>query len=112
LAERLSKRWEREVIQQWISYHLRLGRFLLFFTTVRCKDEFKIPQNLTEWAFRKLWEATEAGGDFRGHKANTEAAVADEQRRFGEIIDELSGKPGSARRSDGVCSVWGPGAAR
>src|SRR4029453_1281108 len=75
LAERLSKRWNREVSRQWVGYHLLFGRFLSFFATSCGKDEWKIPPNLTEGTFRKFWEATTPGGDYRGHRANTEAAV-------------------------------------
>src|SRR5262245_36970773 len=89
LAEHLNRRWKKDVTQQWVSYHLRFGRFLSFFTTTGCKDQFKLPPNLTERAFRGLWEATKGEGDFRGHRANTEAAAADEQRRFGEVLQEL-----------------------
>ena len=94
LAAHLAKRWGKEVTQQWVSYHLRFGRFLSFFTTSGCEDEapgarFNLPPNLTERAFRRLWDATEAGGNYSGHKANTEAARTDERRRFGEVVEAL-----------------------
>lgn len=90
LAEHLAKRWGKEVSRQWVGYHLLFGRFLLFFATSRGKDEWQMDRRLTEWTFRnRYWEGTKADGDFRGHKANTEGAVADEKRRFGEIIEEL-----------------------
>jgi hypothetical protein len=89
LAAHLAKRRGKEVSRSWVEHHLRYGRFLSFFDTGRIKDEFAVPPNLTEWAFRKFWEATSPGGDYRGHKANTEAAQKDERRRFAEIIDEL-----------------------
>jgi hypothetical protein len=76
LAEHLARRWGKSVTQQWVAYHLRLGRFLTFFTTTGCEDQFKLPPNLTERTFRKLWEATTPGGNFSGHMARTEAAVA------------------------------------
>jgi len=41
----------------WISVRLRFGRFLNFSTTVE-KDKI-IPANLTEGAFRKLWNQTD-----------------------------------------------------
>jgi hypothetical protein len=54
---------------------LRFGRFLQHFLhTTAVKDEFKIPPNLTERVFRRMWEETTPGGEFRGHRANTEAA--------------------------------------
>ena len=101
LAEHLGKRWGKSVIQQWVAQHLRFGRFLAFFTTSGSKESFQIPHNLTERGFRKLWDATEAGGDFRGHKAKTEAAVKDEERRFTLIIEELK-KTGLHRKRNQV----------
>ena len=69
LAEHLGEGWS----QQGVGQHLRFGRFLTFFTTTGSKDGFKLPRNLTERGFRTLWDATQAGGEFRGHKAHTEA---------------------------------------
>src|SRR5262245_5664581 len=91
LAEHLSKRWDQSVSRSWVETHLRLGRFLSFFDTSGIKDQFKLPPNLTERGFRGLWEATKGEGDFRGRRANTEAAAADEKRRFGEVLQELQG---------------------
>ena len=82
LAAHLSKRWGKDVARQWVEKHLRFGRFLQFFATTGSKDEWKIPLNLTERAFRRFWEATEPAGDFRGHKANSKAALLDERRPF------------------------------
>ncbi|SRR5579883_1737580 len=76
LAAHLAQRWGKEVTQQYVSYRLRLGRFLSFFTTSGCED-WKIPADLTERRFRTLWEETEASGNFSGHRANTEAAKLD-----------------------------------
>jgi hypothetical protein len=84
LALYLGKRWGKEVERRWVSYHLRLGRFLLFFRTSG-SEEWKIPDSLTEHRFRRLWEETPAQGNFSGHRANTEAAARDEQRRFAVI---------------------------
>ncbi len=88
LAEHLGKTWGKEVSREWVSKRLLFGRFLAFFGTSCTKDQFSIPSNLTEGAFRRFWESTEPGGDFRGHRANTTAATEDEQRRFGEIVKE------------------------
>ena len=96
LAEHLSERKGEEVSREWVGKHLLFGRFLTFFGTTCTKDEFKMPPNLTEGAFRKLWKGTESAGDYRGHKANSEAAVADEQRRFGLVLGQL--KEGGLRR--------------
>jgi hypothetical protein len=73
--------------REWVKYHLRFGRFITFFSTVRAKDDstgplFVLPANLTENRFRAFWEATKPAGNFTGHRANTEAAAADEHRRF------------------------------
>src|SRR5262245_59793383 len=94
LAAHLAKRWGREVSRQWVSYHLRFGRFLSFFATGCGENEahgvtFRLPPNLTEGKFRELWEGTEAGGNFGGRGSYSEAAVADERRRFGEVVEEL-----------------------
>ena len=80
LAEVLSKRRGEEVCRQWVGQRLRFGRFLTFFATA-CSKDAKIPADLTEGKFRVLWEATEASGNFSGHKANTEAGKQDELRR-------------------------------
>lgn len=90
LAAHLGEVWGKDVSQSWVCCHLRFGRFIRFFITTGNKDEWKLPTNLTERAFRRFWEAT-SGGNFSGHKANTEAAVEDERRRFAEIIEELKG---------------------
>jgi hypothetical protein len=107
LAEHLGKRWGENVSQQWLSYHLCFGRFLSFFTTSGGEESspgahFKLSQDLTEWTFRGYWEATEAGGNFGGQLAGSEAAVADEKRRFGEIAwaarsGALAGPQGTGR---------------
>jgi hypothetical protein len=89
LAERLAKRWGKEVSQRWVSYHLVFGRFLTFFSTSCAKDEWKIPSNLTEGAFRRFFEATTASDTFTGQRAYTEAARKDEQRRFGEVLEQM-----------------------
>lgn len=98
LADYLGKRWGKEVSRQWVGYHLLFGRFLLFFATTGGKENlpatllaFRLPANLTERGFRAYWDRTEAAGDFRGHKANTEAAAADERRRFVEIALAMVG---------------------
>ena len=96
LAAHLAKRWGKEVSRQWVGCHLLLGRFLAFFATAGGKEgapgaDFLFPLNLTERAFRRFWGATEPTGDFRGHKANTEASAKDERRRFAEVIEALKG---------------------
>ncbi|HEY7423256.1 MAG TPA: hypothetical protein VH682_03350 [Gemmataceae bacterium] len=68
LAAHLGKRWGKSVSSDWVAKHLRLGRFLSSFNTTGIKDEWKLPLNLTERAFRRFWEATKPAGDFRGHK--------------------------------------------
>lgn len=85
LAEFLGKRWGKDVSRPWVECRLRFGRFIGFFDT-QCIKEWTLPTNLTEGAFRRLWESTKGDRDFRGHKANTEAAVKDEQRRFREVL--------------------------
>lgn len=96
LAVHLAKTWGKEVSPDWVAKRLRFGRFLSFFNTSGIEEEapgasFKLPANLTERAFRTFWEATEAGGNYSGHKASTEAALADERRRFGEVVEALKG---------------------
>jgi len=83
------------VSADWVAKRVRFGRFLSFFNTSCIEDappaaHWKLPANLTEGAFRRLWEATAAGGNYSGHKANTEAAKKDEQRRFGEVVAALT----------------------
>lgn len=96
LAARLAAVWEKEVSPDWVSKRLRFGRFLTHFNTDCIEDDapgaqFILPPNLTEGGFRALWDATEASGNFSGHKANTEAAAKDERRRFGEVVEALKG---------------------
>jgi hypothetical protein len=81
-------------LRRWVTDHLLYGRFLQFFGAGCAKDDspathWRLPSNLTERAFRRFWSATEAAADFRGHRANTEAAKKDEQRRFGEVVEAL-----------------------
>jgi hypothetical protein len=59
LASYLTKRRGDNVSPDWVSKRLRFGRFLSFFNTA-CVEEWRIPINLTERAFRRFWEATEA----------------------------------------------------
>src|SRR5262245_19903056 len=54
LAAHLSKRWDKSISHDWVNLHLRLGRFLNFFTTSGRKDHLKLPVNLTERAFRSF----------------------------------------------------------
>jgi hypothetical protein len=75
LAAHLAKKWGKEVSQEWVSKHLRLGRFLAFINTSGIENEWQVPPNFTEREFRRYWEATEAGGNFRGLKARTEGAA-------------------------------------
>jgi hypothetical protein len=70
-AAHRAKRWGKEVSREWVSCHLRLGRFRAFFITTGDKEgapggAFILPVNRTERAFRKFWEATSPGGDYRG----------------------------------------------
>jgi len=53
LAERLSKKWGKNVSTDWVTKHLRLGRFLAFFHT-QCMKDFSLPRNFTEGAFRRF----------------------------------------------------------
>src|SRR5262245_30816820 len=80
LAAHLAAKWGKEVSREYLSNKLRFGRFLLFFGATGTEDgapaaSWKLPANLTERAFRKHWEATTPGGNYTGHRANTEAAV-------------------------------------
>src|SRR5262245_56539450 len=57
LAANLTERWGRDVSPDWVSKHLRLGRFLSFFNTSGIESsvpgsQFCLPTNLTERAFR------------------------------------------------------------
>jgi hypothetical protein len=88
LAAHLSLRWQKEVSREWVAKHSLFGRFLKFFGTTGT-EEWSSPVQLTERGFRSYWEGTEAGGNFSGHRANTEAAKQDEQRRFGDILEEM-----------------------
>ncbi len=62
--------------QQWVSFRLRFGAFLHFTTTG--SNPTKPPVNLTERAFRKLWEQTDK--------------QADERARFRVVAEMLAGK--------------------
>lgn len=88
LAAHLSKRWDRNVSPDWAAKRLRFGRFIAFFNTTGI-EEYSLPPNLTERAFRRFWEATEPSGNWSGHKAKTEAAKEDERRRFALVLTEL-----------------------
>jgi hypothetical protein len=106
LADELIKLWDKEVSRQWVGQHLRFGRFISFFATSGSEDDppgahFKLPHNLTERGFRHLWDATESSGNFSGHKANTQNAVKDEQRRFIEVV-ELLKQTGLSRKAKPV----------
>jgi hypothetical protein len=89
VAAHLGKWWGKEVTQQWVGQQLRFARFLSFFTTTGSEGGLRLPPNLSERAFRSFWDATEAGDNFSGHRAHTEAAVQDEHRRFGLVLEEL-----------------------
>jgi len=90
LAEHLAAKWGEEVSPMWVSYRLRFGRFLTFFnTTCVGTSSWRLPCNLAEGTFRNFWDATTASGDFSGKRANTEAAVKDEERRFAEVVEEM-----------------------
>lgn len=92
IAGKLSKHWDKEVTQQWVSYRLRFGRFISFFTTSGCEEQFVLPRNLSERTFRRLWDATKTEGEnFSGHRSQTVAAKEDEERRFKEVIGQLRG---------------------
>jgi hypothetical protein len=87
LADHLAKRWGRDVSRRWVGYHLCFGRFLTFFGTT-CA-EYSVPEGLTEGKFRGLWEPTRGEDVFDGKRANTEAAAADERRRFALVAEEV-----------------------
>jgi hypothetical protein len=89
LANHLAEVWSKNVAPEWVSKHIRFGRFLSFFSTVCTEEGFRLPPNLTEGGFRALWENTTADGNYSGHRANTEAATNDERRRFAEVIETL-----------------------
>lgn len=81
--------WTQELIalhmgktHGWVSRRLVFGRFLKFVTT--CHEHGKVPENLTEGAFRSFWRRTKGSGKRKGKKAE-----AEEGERFRQVLDML-----------------------